>query len=391
MKSIRQRFSVSFEYAVSFTHGVFGVENTLLAETVGGEGSEAARVLVVVDGGLADATPGLVEQIGDYFRTHNRQLKMVCPVLVVPGGEGVKNSWESVDRIIEAAGCFHLDRHSYMLVVGGGSVLDMAGFAAALIHRGVRLIRLPSTVLAQNDAGVGVKNSMNAAGAKNFLGSFAPPYAVINDLEFLQSLPEREWRGGIAEAFKVAIIKDRQFFDYLCANAVRLQEREQGVMERLVYRTAEMHLEHISTSGDPFEMGSARPLDFGHWAAHQLELMSGFELGHGYAVSIGIALDTTYAMLQGLITAEECEAVVCGLEQSGLPVWSELLERRGSGGGYDVMEGLELFREHLGGELCVTLPAPLGARVEVRSINEELMIRALEVLGERQRRGESVG
>ncbi len=380
MKTIRQSFSVPFTYSVHFTRRVFAPENRTLAAVLRPEPGGPSRALVVLDGGLAAAQPGLVRQIDGYFRAHRDRLEQVHPPLVVTGGENAKNGWESVRQIMVTAGAAHLDRHSYVLAVGGGSVLDMAGFAASLIHRGLRFVRLPTTVLAQNDAGVGVKNGMNDGGAKNFAGTFAPPFAVIDDFEFLRSLPQREWIGGVAEAFKVAIIKDKPFFAYLCRHAAALRDRDQGVMEKVVHKTAALHLRHIATSGDPFEWGSARPLDFGHWAAHRLELMSDFKLGHGQAVSVGIALDSTYARLKGLITEAERRAILSGLGDCGLPVWSPLLERTGARGEPDVLAGLEQFREHLGGRLCITLPAPLGAKVEVRRINLPLMKKAIGLL-----------
>ena len=303
MKTILQKFSVPFRYPVHFTRNVFAPDNSLLASVLRSPTSGPARVLLVVDAGLAEATPELLRRIERYFRAHRSVLNLVRKPLLVSGGENAKNGWASVREIMTDAGTEHLDRHSYVVAVGGGSVLDMAGFAASLVHRGLRFVRIPTTVLAQNDAGVGVKNGMNDGGAKNFAGTFAPPYAVINDFEFLKTLPQREWIGGVAEAFKVAIIKDRPFFGYLCKHAAALRDRDQAVMEKVVHKTAALHLRHIATSGDPFESGSARPLDFGHWAAHRLELLSNFALGHGSAVSVGIALDSTYAMLRGLSPA----------------------------------------------------------------------------------------
>ena len=381
MKTIRQTFSVPFRYSVSFTHGVFEAQNPVLAALLAKERSgPRARALVVVDRGLAEAVPALTQKIERYFRAHGSALELVRKPLLVPGGENVKNGWNSVREIMTTAGETRLDRHSYVVAVGGGSVLDMAGFAAALVHRGLRFVRIPTTVLAQNDAGVGVKNGMNDGGAKNFAGTFTPPYAVIDDFDFLKTLPQREWIGGIAEAFKVAIIKDTPFFRYLCAHAADLRDRDQAAMEKVVHKTAALHLRHIATSGDPFEFGSARPLDFGHWSAHRLELLSNFTLGHGHAVAIGIALDSTYAMLKKLISRDERDAIVQGLAACGLPVWSPLLERPGAHGEPDVLAGLEQFREHLGGKLCITLPKPLGAKVEVHRVSLATVQQAIRLL-----------
>ena len=118
----------------------------------------------------------------------------------------------SVHRAIHEYG---IDRHAYVLAVGGGALLDMVGYAAATAHRGVRLVRVPTTVLSQNDSGIGVKNSVNAFGKKNFLGTFAPPFAVFNDFTFLTTLSDRDWRAGISEAIKVALLKDATFFAFL--------------------------------------------------------------------------------------------------------------------------------------------------------------------------------
>ena len=384
MKTILQKFSVPFRYPVCFTHHVFAPENATLADILAKNRSGThARALVVADAGLADAVPGLLRQVDRYFRAHRSVLNLVRKPLLVPGGENAKNGWAGVREIMTDAGTEHLDRHSYVVAVGGGSVLDMAGFAASLVHRGLRFVRIPTTVLAQNDAGVGVKNGMNDGGAKNFAGTFAPPYAVINDFEFLKRLPQREWIGGVAEAFKVAIIKDKPFFVYLCKHAAALRDRDQAVMEKLVHKTAALHLRHIASSGDPFEFGSARPLDFGHWAAHRLELMSNFTVGHGSAVAIGLALDSTYALLKGLIPVADHAAIIRGLSACGLPVWSPLLERQGAHGEPDVLEGLEQFREHLGGKLSITLPCPVGAKREVHRMNLALVKQAIALLKER--------
>lgn len=381
MKAILQRISVTYRYPVVFTHGVFDPKNPALARILAkGRTGPHARAIAVIDQSLAAARPTLTRSVERYFHAHGAALELVCKPLLVPGGENAKNGWNGVREIMTAAGEHHLDRHSYVVAVGGGGVLDMAGFAAALVHRGLRLVRLPTTVLAQNDAGVGVKNGMNEGGAKNFAGTFAPPYAVIDDFDFLKTLPPREWIGGVAEAFKVAIIKDKPFFRYLCAHAAALRARDQAVMEKVVQKTAALHLRHIATSGDPFEFGSARPLDFGHWSAHRLELMSNFTLGHGHAVAVGLALDSTYAMLKGMIGQADRDAVVKGLADCGLPTWSPLLERADARGEPEVLGGLEQFREHLGGRLCITLPQPLGAKVEVHRMSLATVKRAIQLL-----------
>jgi 3-dehydroquinate synthase len=379
---IYQRFTVPFSYPVYFTRRVFSKGNRTFLKTVAPrQGDAPVRILLVVDDGVVAVAPSLLRQIEEYCSFYHTRLTLIDKPVIVTGGEHAKNGWGPVREIMTRAGMDRLDRHSYIVAIGGGCVLDMAGFAASLIHRGVRFIRIPTTVLAQNDAGVGVKNGMNDGGAKNFIGTFAPPYAVINDFEFLKTLSPIDWVGGISEAFKVAIIADKPFFYALCKDASKLKKRNQAAMERLVQKTAVLHLKHIATHGDPFEFGSARPLDFGHWAAHRLELDSNFSISHGHAVAIGIALDSTYAMLKGMITGTERDAILKGLQQSGLPTFSPLLARA-TNGRFDILEGIEQFREHLGGKLSITLPCPLGAKREVHTMDSKVLIKAIEWLRE---------
>jgi len=256
-------------------------------------------------------------------------------------------------------------------------VLDAAGYAAATAHRGVRLIRVPTTVLAQNDAGVGVKNGVNAFGRKNFLGSFAPPFAVINDFDFLATLQPRDLRSGIAEAIKVALIRDRPFFDSLYTSRAELSRFESSAMERMIIRCAELHLEHIATGGDPFECGSSRPLDFGHWNAHKLEDLTRSELRHGEAVAIGIALDSLYSRHSGSLGDLDLHRILTLLDDLGFTLYHPALSW------LDVEKSLREFQEHLGGELSIPLLAGIGCKIEAHHIDAVLMKRCIGELAER--------
>ncbi len=378
-----QSISVPFEYPVHFTHNLLAEGNELLVETLDRLGEHRQhRAIVYVDGGLASAQPQLIEQIKEYFHSHPRRLELTAPPVLLPGGEQAKTGWNTVRDIMWTLGNVHLDRQSFVVAFGGGAVLDMVGFATSLVHRGLRLVRVPSTTLAQDDAGVGVKNGMDEHGQKNFVGTFAPPFAVLNDLELLRTLSDRDWIGGVAEAFKVAIIKDAALFKDLTEMAPALRSRNQEAMENCVRRTAILHLEHIRLNGDPFEFGSARPLDFGHWAGHRLETLSEYSLGHGQSVSIGIALDSYYAMRQGLLSQQEFERILAALKSCGLPIWSDLLTKRTTDGTLEILAGLREFREHLGGALNVTLPDGIGGKVEVHEMNPLLVQEAIEHLGD---------
>ena len=375
-----QSFAVPFTYPVYFTRDVFNRASPLLAAAFGArESGGVHRLAIFVDDGVVAAAPRLTARMSAYF-ARRPGFQLLAPPEVVPGGEHAKDGWHGVQHIMTQLGNLHLCRHSYVVVVGGGCLLDMVGFGASLVHRGVRLIRLPTTVLAQNDAGVGIKNGMNAHGMKNFVGTFAPPHAVINDFDFLETLDDAHWRGGISEAFKVALIKDAAFFGWLERHAAKLCRRDAAAMEELVRRCATLHLQHIGTNGDPFERGAARPLDFGHWAAHKLEALSGFAIGHGQAVAVGIALDSFYAAAKGLITVAERDRIVSALQRAGLPVCAPWLAIAGSKSRLAILDGLAEFREHLGGRLTITLPKGIGQNVEVHTMDERILIRGVRWL-----------
>jgi 3-dehydroquinate synthase len=383
MPSIERTIQVGYELRVFFTRNVFAPANPLLKEVLLGSEDRKRRVLVVVDEALAQAQPTLAAQIEASVGAATPRLELVCPPLVIEGGERTKNSLIHVSEIHSHIDRYHLDRHSYVIAVGGGALLDMAGLAAATAHRGVRHVRIPSTTLSQADSGVGVKNGINAFGKKNFIGTFAPPFAVINDFELLRTLSERDKRAGYVEAVKVALIRDRKFFEAIEADAERLARFEPQAMERLIRRCAELHVDHIATSGDPFEFGSARPLDFGHWAAHKLEQLSDYNLRHGEAVAVGIALDVLYSRDTGLLDAASAERVLRLLEKLGFELFAPELRNTDSSQSLLVLNGLEEFREHLGGQLAITLLSAIGKGIEVNEMNLPKVVRIIDELEQR--------
>jgi 3-dehydroquinate synthase len=341
------------------------------------------RVLVTLDAGVLQTQPALVQAIRRYCRLHHEVMELVGDPLILPGGESAKQGWHTVWRLLREIDARGLCRHSYVVAVGGGAHLDVVGLAAALAHRGVRLIRVPTTALAQADSGVGVKNAVNAFGQKNFVGAFAVPAAVVNDLDFLATLPEREKRAAYAEAVKVALIRDAGFFRWLERRAERLAAFETGVFEETVRRCARLHVDHIAEGGDPFESGQARPLDFGHWSAHKLETLTRHRLNHGEAVAIGMALDTVYARLQRLLPASEAERVLTLLKTLGFSLWSPALARREGQGRLRVLGGLEDFRRHLGGGLTVPMIRRIGHAVSVNQIDARVVTQAVAEMRER--------
>ena len=383
LQPLHQAVPVTFTYNVYFTTGLFQLNNPLLSQALAANGEKGSKQLVaVVDAGLLQHWDSLLEQLTAYAQQYRDILTLAVEPLIIPGGEAAKNDPTLVcliHKVINEAG---LCRHSYVLAIGGGAVLDIAGYAAATAHRGVRLIRVPTTVLAQNDSGVGVKNGINAFGKKNFLGTFAPPYVVFNDFDFLTTLEERDWRAGIAEAVKVALIKDPDFFDFIATNAGAIANRNLDAMQQLIYRCAQLHLQHIADNGDPFEMGSSRPLDFGHWAAHKLEQLTDYSLRHGEAVAIGIALDSTYSCLSGFLSHSEWRQVLETLKELGFKLYVPQLKEQLQQPDHHrcLFRGLAEFREHLGGELTITLLSGIGQGIEVNEVKMPWYEQAIFIL-----------
>lgn len=377
MDFLQQSFSVRFDYKVFFTNHLFTQSNSLLRDFFREQRSESTRkIFFVIDERVAGDHPDLINSIRDYFKDV-QSVQLVDEIQVIRGGEAAKNDEKLFDQLVTAVNTHKIDRHSYFAAIGGGSVLDLAGYAAAISHRGIRHIRIPTTVLSQNDSGVGVKNGINYFNKKNFLGTFAPPVAVFNDFHFLTTLEDADWRSGISEAIKVALIKDPAFFGWLVDNATLLAKRDMPAMQYLIKRCADLHMQHIR-SGDPFEMGSARPLDFGHWSAHKLEQLTNFSVRHGEAVAIGIALDSVYSHLSGRLRRDDLDQILNLIKVLGFSLTHPLLDVTNDKS--PLLQGLEEFREHLGGKLTITLLDGIGKGVEVHEMDSKLIQEASQWL-----------
>lgn len=372
------------EHRLIFTRDVFAPENPVLADLLTPrEPGETVRALVFWDAGLETAFPGIGEKITRWFAVRRDRVKLETAPIAVPGGEAVKNDFRQLEQVWTAINQAGLCRHSYVLAIGGGAVLDMVGFAAATAHRGIPVVRLPTTSLSQGDGGVGVKNGVNFFGKKNWLGSFVVPHAVVNDLTFLHGLPLRARRAGLIEAVKVALIRDAAFFEFIAARVEALARCEPEAFEAVIRESARQHIEHIATAGDPFERGSARPLDFGHWAAHKLEQLSEFRVSHGEAVAVGMAIDLIYARRSGLLPEAHAERILDVVRRLGFELFAPIKEIRGPSGRQDMLDGLEEFREHLGGRLTIPMIRAPGDRLDVHEMDGPTVKAAFAELRER--------
>jgi 3-dehydroquinate synthase len=375
---------VSFEHRVHFSRSVFSADNRSLRDLIAAQAAgRRVKVLAFIDDQVAFAHPTLATDLQAYLQAHQDIFSATAQPILLPGGEACKNDFRLVEKCWKAINDAGLDRHSYVFIIGGGAVLDLVGFAASTAHRGIRHIRFPTTSLSQGDGGVGVKNGVNYLGKKNWVGSFAVPFAVINDFAFLDSLPARERRGGLIEAIKVALIRDADFYHELEAMAPALAQLASPAIERAVQRSAEVHVAHICEGGDPFEMGSARPLDFGHWVAHKLEQVSRFQITHGEAVAIGIAVDLLYSVRVGILDRPTAERILQLIEAIGFTTYAPQLLESSAQGEAIILAGLEEFREHLGGELTITLVPSIGQKIEVHEMDRSQILAAVKELRDR--------
>ena len=213
-----------------------------------------------------------------------------------------------------------------------------------------------------------VKNGINRGGKKNFVGAFAVPHAVVCDESFLATTPDWSWIGGFSEAVKIALLRDPSLFARIEAGAVAIRSRDMDAAMPVIMRSAELHYRHIALGGDPFEVRSARPLDYGHWLAHRLEGMTDGALPHGQAVAIGVAVDTMYSVRSGTLDAASGHRVLDVLRTLGLPTGHPLLVDPDA-----VEAGLEEFREHLGGRLTVTMLRGIGESADVHAIDGAIL------------------
>ena len=369
-RSLDISFEVPFTHRLRVTDEVSGADFAQLMDVLQPGESGPPRVLLVAEKQVADASPR-VREIENKLKAA-AEIQLVAETEIVDGGEDCKNSDAVVQQILRQINANDLDRRSYVIVIGGGAVLDAVGYAAAIAHRGIRLVRLPTTTLAQADSGVGVKNAINQFGKKNWVGTFAVPWAVINDSGLLESLPDRDFSSGFSEAVKVSLLKDADQFNWLCDNAASIRARKKDVCNQAIHNSCVLHLRHITEGGDPFEMLEARPLDFGHWSAHKLEPITGYQIRHGEAVAIGVAIDCLYSSMKFGFPRKEAERVCRCLQMLGIPLWHDELHPVDR-----LLQGLEEFRQHLGGRLTITMLKDVGHLINVHQIDTDAMKEAI--------------
>jgi len=249
---------------------------------------------------------------------------LASEVIVVPDGEAHKD-WTTLYAVHTRLLEMKAERSTLLIALGGGVVGDLAGFAAATYQRGIPLVQVPTTLLAQVDSSVGGKTAINHPLGKSMIGAFYQPRAVISDTATLATLPDREYRAGIAEVIKYGVIRDLALFEWFEANMERLLARDPQAITHAVVESCRIKAEIVAA--DERETGERALLNFGHTFGHAIETATGYGTWlHGEAVAAGMVLASRLSVLASGLPSREAERVVQLVRRAGLPIEPPSLE-----------------------------------------------------------------
>ena len=347
-----------------FAEDVFGENNAILADTLRAvTGSGNPRIMLVADMNVVQHTEGLGTKIGRYVKANGIEL-MASPV-VLPGGEKVKcDALRCAFRVATSAVEAKIGANDCIVALGGGTILDVAGWAASQVRGGVKLVRIPTTVASMIEAGFAESAALDCAGVKDSLKVRCVPSAVVIDTRFASTVLDGVWRAGFSEAVRLATVSDAVFLRRLSEIASEFKVRNDAAMVETVKGAIDARMK----CG-----GSA----FGLWSALRLESMSGYKLPHGYAIAIGVTVDTAYAQLRGLITEDERSVVVRALEDCGA-MDGALHSRHLVAQTEAVLRGLDAWNLSYGSEEVPVLNG-LGSSI-VEKIDRDTMKQALNMI-----------
>lgn len=282
---------------------------------------------------------------------------IVARPVVLPPGEGQK-SFAGLERLCDALLALGLERSDLVVALGGGVIGDLAGFAAAILLRGIDFVQVPTTLLAQVDSSVGGKTAIDSPRGKNLIGAFHQPRLVLADLETLATLPERERACGYAEVLKIALLGDAAFFDWLAANGPAVLAGQPGPLAHAVRRAVEMKAQIVAA--DEREAGVRALLNLGHTFGHALEAKTGFSeaLKHGEAVGLGCALAFRFAESLGACPADDATRAVAAIAAAGLP--TRLAAAGGPFSAAALIDHMRHDKKARGGGITLVLPRRIG-------------------------------
>jgi 3-dehydroquinate synthase len=332
-----------------------------------GTSSSNPRACLVTDANVAQLHAATVENA-------LRDGGWTCETVVLPPGEETKRQ-ETVTGIYDRLVAMKADRRTVLIAVGGGVVGDAAGFAAATYARGIPFVQAPTTLLAQVDSSVGGKVGINHPQGKNLIGAFYQPLGVLIDTSTLATLPERDYRSGLAEVVKYGVVLDEAFFEFLGSHTDAINRRESDALDAVVGRCCRLKADVVEQDEEE-RTGQRAVLNYGHTFAHAFESLGGYgRLLHGEAVSIGMVYAAELACRMRRVDRDFCDRQCALFTAFGLPValpadcrWS----------GTAVLDRMRLDKKSAGGRLRFVLPARMGHVELVDGVAEADVLAVLE-------------
>lgn len=308
------------------------------------------------ESGFADklvivTTPTVKRLYGDALKQHLTGEGFRTIILPVPEGEEYK-SLETAGKLYNELNNFHAERVTPLIALGGGVIGDLAGFVAATYLRGVPLVQIPTTLLAQVDSSIGGKVAVNYGQLKNKVGAFYQPRLVISDIATLRSLTPREISDGLAEIIKYAVIKDKGFFAYLERNMGRIRALDTQALEEIVFQSAKVKAEVVEK--DERDSGIRNILNYGHTIGHAIESASDFKVAHGGAVAIGMLAAARISNKLGIFDKSELDRLEGVVERAGLPMESPNLQVE------KIIQAMKHDKKILKGKIRFILPKSIG-------------------------------
>ncbi len=292
--------------------------------------------------------------------------------IVVPAGEKAK-SWETVSTLHEQFIEHEMDRESVVLSLGGGTVSDVAGFAASTFLRGVRLMNIPTTLLSQVDSSIGGKTAVNHPKGKNLIGTFHQPLLVFTDTGALNSLPQRELVSGLAEAVKYGVIADSQLFSFLKRNVSEILDRDAAHLHQIVTRCCAIKAGVVEK--DEFDINGERAtLNLGHTIGHALETLFNFSYTHGEAVAMGLVAAAKISREMDIMSGEDADKIEDLVTELGLPTSFEVRKE-------ELTRVMHRDKKSKKRRIVFVLPTAIGSKPVLRALEDELIARLLEEQG----------
>jgi len=353
------------DYPVEITEDVFAEGSTLLVDMLkAATGTEKPRVMLVADQNVVNHTEGLGKAIGRWVQANG--IELAGPPLLVGGGERAKEEdMRSAVEIVRAMLKAKVGKGGVVLAIGGGALLDVAGWAAAQVRGGVPIVRMPTSPSAMVDAAFAQYAALDGPGVKDALRVPCRPSGVIISPNYARSVLDGVWRAGFAVAMRLAVVSDAALVKKLVKLAGSYRERDMESLRTLVEATVAVRMKKGDT-------------DFALWSAHRLEAMSGYRLPYGYAVAIGINVDSAYSTLRGLLKDADRQMVSEALKASGAmdgAVHSQHLLGRDD----LVRLGLDAW-QLVTGRGSIVIPAAIGKAAEEENPDLDTMKRAVNLL-----------